>query len=236
MDGSFTNRRGTSPFAARCTTLLASLWGAVAAYILCHSLIVTHNKRYTVAALVSLVTVWATLERKRWGRMALIGLSVTTMGVFGFFVGAFSAFSDSSQSPEVRSMHKAMMKVANCYGISIPGIIALLLLAVVSSLWLCRAEVVAEFNQHKHALLVSGQRVIATTLVACWGAAIALNPMLPFEQSHAQTTQHFDKARPRNDAGDTHAAANHDSQTVTRQSGHNRNMTPSRSLVSRNRR
>ena len=187
MEGSFPNRRDPSPFTTRCTTLLACLWGAAAAYILCHSLIVTHNKRYTIAAIVSLITVWATLERKRWGRMALIGLSVTTMGMFRVLRQRVFCVFRFFSAPEVRYTAQCSMKVADYYGISIPVTFGLLLLAVVSSLWLCRAEVVAEFNQHKRAVLVSGQRVIAITLVVCWGAAIALNPMLPFQQGGPAT-------------------------------------------------
>ena len=235
MEGSFPTRRGTSPFAARCTTLLACLWGAAAAYILCHSLIVTHNKRYTIAALVSLITVWATLERKRWGRMALIGLSVTTMGMFGFFVSAFSAFHGSAQPSQVRTLHKAVVDVAAYYGISIPLIFGLLLLAVVSSLWLCRAEVVAEFNQHKHAVLVSGQRVIATALVACWGGAIALNPMLPFEKGRAQSTGRTPAARPRKSAAGAHAAKSHP-HVITHHTGQSRKSVTKRAAASARRR
>ena len=236
MEGSFPTRRGTSPFAVRCTTLLACLWGSAAAYILCHSLIVTHNKRYTVAALVSLITVWATLERKRWGRMALIGVSVTTIGIFGFFVSAFSAFPGSSQPSQVRTLHKAVAQVAAYYGISLPVVFGFLLLAVVSSLWLCRAEVVTEFEQHKRPVLVSGQRVIATALIACWGAAIALNPMLPFQLGHAPSTPRIPLARPRQDAGHAHAAADSRSHAAAHHAGKSRKRAPRRAAASVNKR
>ena len=55
------------------TTLLALAWGITSAYILFYSLLISHNIRPCLAALVPLVITWATLERKRWGRLALLG-------------------------------------------------------------------------------------------------------------------------------------------------------------------
>ena len=176
MEGSRKTRQSASAYTAPLINALACLWGAAAAYILCCSLLVTHKAVFALAALVPLVAAWATLERKRWGRMALMGLSLTTVGVFAFGLGVFMASLDHVQ-PQVRSVGNSLRHLAALYDISAPAAFSLVVLASLTGLWMLRGEVIAEFNQNKKSALAGAQRLIAGVLVCCWGGAIALTPL-----------------------------------------------------------
>lgn len=180
--------------AAPLTNALACLWGAVAAYILCYSSLITHNLWFAIAALSAIIAVWATLERKRWGRMALLGLSLTTVGVFVFLVSAFAAFPDHVE-PEVQSLDNYLRSLASLYDIKTPAAIGLVVLAAVTGPWMLHSHVITEFNRNKKPGLAAGQRVIAIALVCCWAAAIVRMPLLTAESQNGSRRGHMLTAR-----------------------------------------
>ena len=200
MIGQLKTERSAHPFAALWTNILAGLWGMVAAYILFDSLLITHKSRYAFAAIFPLISAWATLERKRWGRLALMGLSLTTVGVFALMAGVY-AYVHHPWQEEARTLGSGATSLIVAYGIGTAAAIGLLTLAGVTGFWLCLPHVAAVFNQNKRATLITAQRGIATVLVICWGAAIALAPLMdennqnaPGHSGHINTG----RARPRN--------------------------------------
>lgn len=197
MKGLITPRNEKTSYAAFCTSLLACLWGGGAAYILCYSLLITHNNRLAMTALVPLVAVWATLERKRWGRLALMGLSITTIGLFLIAMTLLTIFPYTAQSVEVQSLANFRSLLEAAYGISTQAVLGMLLLAAVTGAWLWHPRVVAEFDQHKRHTLAKAQRAIAAVLVGCWGAAIAMNPLLAIDRASGISGRHSMDAGPR---------------------------------------
>lgn len=153
---------GAQVSADRWTTVIASAWGFVSAFVLFNSLLVTHKSRSCFAAAIALSIVWATLDRKRWGRLALLGMSVITVAVFAELV--------VSTGPSALAL-----KLFRGTPI-LPYVV--LCLAVASTLWLRRPEVIVEFERGKRSSLAGSQSAIALTLVACWAFSIIKAPPL----------------------------------------------------------
>jgi hypothetical protein len=166
---------GTWISARLTTTLLASGWGLVSAYILFSSLLVNHNARYCYAALAPLIAVWATLERKRWGRLALLGLSATALGLSIAGIGRAFALANAFQGE--RSLLDYLGAATQRFSLNPSANLVLLLLAAMTGFWMCRPDVVAEFERGKKATLAVAQRMIALSLVGCWGLFILFAPM-----------------------------------------------------------
>ena len=156
-------RRDTSRVAKQGTTFFAAGWGLLASYQLLHGLLVTHSLRFMVVGPMGLLMVWATLERKRWGRLALLGMSLTVLVVC--LAGA--QLADAVGADGLHVTH-------DFFAASPGGLGAMLLLAIWTVFWLHRSAVVAEFEQDKRAGLRTGQRVIAATLVGLWALMLIL--------------------------------------------------------------
>lgn len=148
------------------TNALASCWGLVASYQLVNSVLVTHVYHSCLVALVPLVTGWAIVERKRWGRLALLGISVTAVCLFLMLLG----WSGGGGRSYLESTSLALP----FHGGDIVAAILVLALAALSAFWLRRPQVVAEFERGKRHTLAMGQRAIAASLVACWGLPLLL--------------------------------------------------------------
>ena len=145
------------------TTLFAVGWGLLASYQLLQGLLVTHSLRFMVVGPLALLMVWATLERKRWGRLALLGMSGTVVIVC--LVG--DRLADASGAV---GLHTTLHFFAAVPG----GLVALLLLAAWTIFWMHRSIIVAEFEQGKRSGLQTGQRAIAAALVGFWAALLIL--------------------------------------------------------------
>jgi hypothetical protein len=162
------------------TTFLASGWGLVSAYILFTTLFsqaTVQTKLFSaLAALFPLIAVWATIERKRWGRLALLGLSATAIGLFVAATGYYAAIS--TQMPGVTDRIMDDLKKLPFYD-SPATVGVLIMFAVANGLWLRRPTVVAEFEHNKRPTLAIAQRVIATSLVGCWGVIMVASTNLP---------------------------------------------------------
>jgi hypothetical protein len=166
-------RRGTPLAANQGTTLFAVVWGLLASYQLLHGFLVTHSLRFMVVGPMVLLMVWATLERKRWGRLAMLGMSVTVLVVC--LVGARLADVTGANG-----LHATL----NFFAASPGGIGAMLLLATWTVFWLRRSAVVAEFEQGKRTGLRTGQRAIALTLVGLWALMLILPSLASARNRH----------------------------------------------------
>lgn len=168
MEGLSNQDNKVSPLFGSYTTLLSSLWGAVASYMMFYSLLVTQHPRLLLVELVPLLTVWAALERKRWGRLTMIGLSLTLLGSFVLLVCLSILFHQSFNVI-------VLSPLLNAYDINVPAIIGLLILAVLTYTWFSSSFVIQEFNKNKRATLSKSQHLIAVVMVTCWGVSILLN-------------------------------------------------------------
>lgn len=176
------NPNGPSGGERLLTTLLASCWGLASAYILFRSLLVTHDARPCFTALVPLVVVWATLERKRWGRLALLGLSATALGLFIAYTGFIAAIG-ASWEPAQRTLMNYARIALRLYADDPSTALTILLLAATTGLWLRRPAVIAEFERGKRATLAAAQRAIAMALVSCWGIILVFPPLTPLNKN-----------------------------------------------------
>jgi hypothetical protein len=176
LDRQYTSRSRVNPM----TTLLASGWGLISAYILFTTLLSPLTllvKLVTVlAALFPLIAVWATIERKRWGRLALIGLSTTAVGFFVATAGYYAAVTNSDALFAGR-LPVGLQQLP--FDDSPFTLGALLVLAVANGLWLRSPRVIIEFEYNKRPTLAIAQRVIAASLVGCWSVIIVALIYLP---------------------------------------------------------
>ncbi len=172
-DGNTPVRQGALPNAHPLTTLLAVGWGLLASYQLLMALLITHSVRFLLVTPLVLVMVWATLERKRWGRLALLGISVTALA--GYAVGAEVAHAVGAEEGQA-----ALALVSD----SNPVAVLSLLLAACTAIWMCMPAVVREFEQGKRPVLRAGQRGIAVALVAVWGLTLMLPAPAMSRQRH----------------------------------------------------
>lgn len=155
----------------RVTNLLAGCWGFLASYLLIHSLLVTHEIRHCIVAPIPLLIVWATLERKRWGRIALLGVSLMALTLLVTSIGLEAYFRNELPPLEQDAAHTAMMAL-RVYAQDAVTTTAVVFLALATGIWLCRDKVVAEFERGKRGALAAGQWVIAMTLVTFWAATV----------------------------------------------------------------
>lgn len=172
-------QRGTSIASNPGTTFFAVTWGLLAAYQLLHGVFVTHSVRFMVVGPMALLTVWATLERKRWGRLALLGMSVTVLIVC--LVGARLAPVTGSDG---------LQASINFFAASPGGVGAMLLLATWTVFWMRRSAIVAEFEQGKRTGLRAGQLAIALTLVGLWALMLIVPSRAAAHKGHAVVRTH----------------------------------------------
>lgn len=160
------------------TTLLAIAWGITSAYILFYSLLVSHNVRPCLAALVPLVITWATLERKRWGRLALLGLSCAAMGLFVGTLGLSASVVHATLPVAEQTPLRCLTMALGFFGEKSPlagGVIVAL--AAMTGLYLRRPNVAAEFEQGKKQTMALAQKGIAAALVGSWGLTFIGAPL-----------------------------------------------------------
>jgi hypothetical protein len=156
-------RHGRSIASNPGTTVFAVIWGLLAAYQLLSGVFVTHSVRFMVVGPMALLMVWATLERKRWGRLALLGMSLTILVVC--LLGARLADVTGADG-----LHATL----NFFSGSPGGLGTMLLLALWTVFWMRRSATVAEFEQGKRTGLRSGQVAIALTLVGLWALMLVM--------------------------------------------------------------
>ena len=160
------------------TTMLALAWGVTSAYILFHSLLVSHDTRPCLAALAPLVITWATLERKRWGRLALLGLSAVALGLFVGSLGIAASVMRMTLPAAHQTPLRCVEMALGFFGEKNPFAGAIIIaLAAMTGLYLRRPTVVAEFERGKQQTLALAQRGIAAILVGSWGLTFLGTPL-----------------------------------------------------------
>ncbi len=178
-DRKLPTQRGTPIASNPGTTLFAVGWGLLAAYQLLYGVFVTHSVRFMVAGPIALLMVWATLERKRWGRLALLGKSLTVLIVC--LVGARLADATGADG-----LHATL----NFFAASPGGLGAMLVMAIWTLLWMRRSAIVAEFEQGKRTGLRAGQCAIALSLVGAWALMLIVPSRASAHKRHLGMSNH----------------------------------------------
>jgi len=144
--------------------------------------------RLFLCSLLPLVAVWATIERKRWGRLALLGLSSASLGFFAAAIGNAIA-SNFAAIQSGKFGFNALLADVTRYIVTIgfkdqPQIaFAILILSAMTTFWMCLPNVRTEYERGKNAKIAIAQRAIAMTIVGCWGITFLLPTGMPAEQS-----------------------------------------------------
>jgi hypothetical protein len=165
------------------TTFIAGAWGLASAYTLFYSLLVKPDMRYFLLALFPLVAVWATIERKRWGRLALLGLSSAALGFFAANIGLTISIHFKDFQAGKLNVDKVVSTVLRGFNYQPQIAIAVLVLAAMTAYWMCLPNVRTEYERGKNATLAVAQRAIAMTVVGCWGITFLLPTGTALEQS-----------------------------------------------------
>ena len=174
MNGSSSNSSSVSGGVRLTTTIIACAWGLVSAYTLFFSLLVQPNMRYFLIALFPLVAVWAAIERKRWGRLALLGLSSAALGVFAADIGWTIASNYTKFQAHKVNVNTLVDDALKFFNYQPQIALAILVLAAMTAFWMCRPTVRIEYDRGKNATLAVAQKAIAMTVVGCWGVTFLL--------------------------------------------------------------
>jgi hypothetical protein len=161
----------------RVTNLVAGSWAVLAFYLVTRSLLITHEWIACIPAPIPLLAVWATLERKRWGRLTLLGISLTALGLCVTAIGMAACLNAEGHTPA----HYALWALA-LYARNPETLLTIVLLAIATGIWMRRTTVIAEFERNKKTVLVLGQRAIAGALVACWALMAICVPLAARER------------------------------------------------------
>lgn len=158
------------------TTGVASAWGLFLFYLLFTSVLEAPALFTGIIAVVGLIVVWATLERKRWGRLALLGVSATILGLFSAAIVYVIKTGEFPLFPLTELLQTCARLALGLYVENSVIALSVLFLALVTSLWLRAPAVVTEFEGGKKHGLLSAQRVIALALVLFWGLLLVFTP------------------------------------------------------------
>jgi hypothetical protein len=157
------------------TDSLAGIWVLLNVYGVLCDLAIPPAPTFAgfLALLTLLVVAWSVLERKRWGRIALLGIAgikfvdismalicLLALGHLGFDMHMHGVWCPLL----VYSSHYGQMSVA----IAFRTLLGCGSLTVVTVLWLLHPDVKAEFNERKQFRTRRAQFAIALFLVTLW--------------------------------------------------------------------
>ena len=157
--------RGLLPTPAK-TTLLASGWGVLAVYALIHALVIQHSVFIAFAYFFPLLAVWAVLERKRWGRLSLLGMCLLTPVILLVLLLYLDA--DHLHLKPDALVHFGMLQ--SCGGM-LPGV-SLVMISMAGTYWFSHPHAIAEFERNKRPSLARAQHSIALTLASIWALMV----------------------------------------------------------------
>ncbi len=148
------------------TTFVTIGWGIVSAFTMFRALFFEHSIALALAYIIVLLVVWAALGRKRWGRLALLGMSVAVPLTFAVCLAYFAYILGHGVDPFISTSSSARWITSFCCGPT-PAV-GLIVVSLLAGLWLQHPAAAAEYNQGKHRNLASSQRGIAAFFVGLW--------------------------------------------------------------------
>ena len=165
------------------TTLLCCGWGYSFAYSFFRCVLDRSGLFVCLAAALPLAAVWAALERKRWGRLVLIGLSMLAQALFSLMVTLLIFSHHQRVFPTEQHLFSCVRYALHLYGETQESAIGVLILSAVTAGWFCMPHVRSEYLQRKKPYLTPGQRIIAVSVVSIWGLTMMATPTLPESRS-----------------------------------------------------
>ena len=165
------------------TTLLCCCWAYSFAYSFFRCVLDRSGALACFAAVLPLAAVWASLERIRWGRLVLIGLSLLAFGLFCSILFAL-IFSQSAIVPVTdRNFAGYILWALRLFGESPEITLGVLLLSAATGLWFSMPWVKNEFELRKRRMLTPAQRTIALSVVTVWILTMMATPTPPESRS-----------------------------------------------------
>jgi len=158
------------------TTLLCCVWGYTFAYTFFQCVLDNASPLTMLAAALPLAAVWAALERKRWGRLVLIVLSLLAHGLFAMMLMSLAFSNQVPLAPSERHLFGYITHAVSLFGDTPGATLSILLLSGFTAVWLCLPWVRDEFEKQKHVDLTPGQRVIAASVVILWSVTMVATP------------------------------------------------------------
>ena len=160
------------------TTLLCCGWGYSFAYSFFQCIVENSKPLVLLASALPLVAVWAALERKRWGRLALIGLSLLAHGLFALMLIVLAYSNEHWIPPSDQHLVGYFGTALRLFSDSPSTTIGILFLSAITATWLCIPTVRDEYIKKKKPFLTPAQRVIAATVISVWGITMIATPTI----------------------------------------------------------
>ena len=160
------------------TTLLCCGWGYSFAYSFFQCIIENSGPLVLLAAALPLVVVWAALERKRWGRLALIGLSLLAHAIFALMMVDLAYSNEVAIPLSDRHIFGYFDAALRLFSDTPTTTIGVLILSAFTAIWLCIPIVRDEYTKKKKPFLTPGQRIIAATVISIWGITMIATPTI----------------------------------------------------------
>jgi hypothetical protein len=165
------------------TTLLCCGWGLSFACSFFRCALDGSGPLVCVAAALPLAAVWASLERKRWGRLVLIGQSLLAQALFALILSILAFSNHVQMEPAERHFFGYLNYALHLFGETKETTLVVLLLSAATTVWFFLPWVQAEFELSKKPFLTPGQRVIAATVVSVWCLTMIATPTRPESRS-----------------------------------------------------
>jgi hypothetical protein len=172
-----------APWARSFTTALCCAWGYSFAYSFFRCIQDRSGLLVCMAAVLPLAAVWAALERKRWGRLVLIGQSLLAQALFAIMLSTLACSHPAWIDPTERHFLGYVRHTLHLFGETRATTMGILLLSAASSVWFCMPWVRREFESRKKPFLTPGQRLIAVTVVSVWCVTMVASPTRPESRS-----------------------------------------------------
>jgi hypothetical protein len=168
------NGRGSATGALQSTgtTALAMLWVGLAIYGALAAVVWPPKALAATwtSVIVTLLMTWAVMERKRWGRLAMLGCSWIVCADF-----AYASFRLATAPPELSRSAigdgSFFSKIFEAFGCGVPFGLLIFVCCVSSLFWLTRDTVRREFEWRKRAATSGFQLAIAGVFVLGGGFA-----------------------------------------------------------------
>jgi hypothetical protein len=161
------------------TTLLCCGWGYSFAYSFFRCMLDGSGVIVCLAAALPLAAVWAALERKRWGRLSLIVLSILAQALFVVMLSILLYSNHVRPEPADHHLSGCLHDAIHLFSETPDTTVAVLVLSFVTFVWFCMPWVRTEYVHQKKNYLSPGQRVIALSVVTLWGLTMIASPTPP---------------------------------------------------------
>lgn len=171
------------------TTVLTAGWGYYFISAFFRDITGHTNLFVCITALFPICAVWASLGRKRWGRMTLIVASALALTLFALMIVQNRLPTIGDRYSVGPASYDCLVYVVQIFGETPIDIAGGLVLALCTVAWFSTPLVRQEYEKTKKTELEVGQQIISGFIVLSWmTAAIVSPPMHHAGHSHNPPT------------------------------------------------